>query len=61
MTNVTELTINAMFYVYFVVLSGGLAIVTSGFVGLKVYNRQQAKKARKDAVKGQKKRLEGRV
>lgn len=61
MTNVTELTINAMFYVYFVVLSVGLAIVTSGFIGLKVYNRQQAKKARKDAVKGQKKRLEGRV
>lgn len=38
-----ELIVNAMFYVYFVVLAGGLGLVTAGLIGIRFYNRQKTK------------------
>ena len=32
-----------MFYVYFVVLAGGLGLVTAGLIGIRFYNRQKTK------------------
>ena len=45
--NLPELIVNAMFYVYFVALAGGLGIVTAGLIGWKLYNRQKTKQENK--------------
>lgn len=45
--NITEITINAMFYVYFVVLAGGLGLVTAGAIGFKVYKMMNDRSLKK--------------
>lgn len=55
--NITELTINAMFYVFFVVFSGGLALVTVFLIGHRLFVRQREKMAQKSAVRHKKQRV----
>ena len=52
--NITELTINAMFYIFFVVLSGGLALVVAFLIGHRLFVRQQNKMAQKGLEKRRK-------
>lgn len=54
MVNITELTINAMFYVFFVAFSGGLALVVAFLIGHRLFVRQQEKIAQKGAQRTKK-------
>lgn len=51
MVNLPELIVNAMFYVYFVALAGGLGIVTATLIGFRFYNRQKIKRQNKQNKK----------
>lgn len=51
MDNFAEMTVNAVVYIYFVALFGGLGLVTAALIGWKLFNRLQERKERKTPQK----------